>query len=206
MTEDALDTWLRLRSEVPWTEPGDVRTPVAGRRDGAEHHIRTVEAERSRARAAGLLAALRASRRDAAARRRLDFALMSEWQRQVLQVPEAPYRVTDAYAKQGRERYGPRPLEEFNACLAECEPGPVPLPSRAARAYLDVCFFHPFGDGNARAALLTLLFVLAREQVMLDHLGPLPALVRHADDPDTGPQLVRLLHILIRQTAAPRRP
>ncbi|MGW1544243.1 Fic family protein [Streptomyces sp. NPDC002309] len=31
----------------------------------------------------------------------------------------------------------------------------VPLVSRAARAYLDVAFFHPFPDGNARLAMLT---------------------------------------------------
>ncbi|MFF0305236.1 Fic family protein [Streptomyces sp. NPDC004562] len=44
----------------------------------------------------------------------------------------------------------------------------LPRTARAARAYLDVCCFHPFDDGNARAALLTLPFVLAREGVTLD--------------------------------------
>ncbi|MET7621918.1 hypothetical protein [Streptomyces sp. NPDC005408] len=34
-------------------------------------------------------------------------------------------------------------------------------------AYLDVCFFHPFGDGNARSAFLALIFVLDREGVAL---------------------------------------
>lgn len=38
----------------------------------------------------------------------------------------------------------------FDACLAESGVSDVPL---TARLYLDVCFFHPFHDGNGRAAL-----------------------------------------------------
>ncbi|MGW6646680.1 Fic family protein [Streptomyces iakyrus] len=49
---------------------------------------------------------------------------------------------------------------------------PLPLTARAARVYLDVCFFHPFDDGNARAAFLTLVFVLAREGIALDRVSP----------------------------------
>ena len=199
--DDALRAWLRVRGTVPWAELGSAETRVIARRDGAAHHIRTVERARSSARAAGLLAALHQVRQDAAAGHDLDFALLSDWQRLVLAVADAPYRTTDAYAKRGRERYGPRPLEEFDARLREAAPGPVPLPSRAARAYLDVCFYHPFADGNGRAALLALLFVLAREEVVLDHLGPLPATARRADDPDSAVELVRLLHVLIRQTS-----
>lgn len=41
-------------------------------------------------------------------------------------------------------------------------------PWPAARAYLDICFFHPFDDGNARSAFLALLFVLAREGITLN--------------------------------------
>ncbi|MFF8844351.1 hypothetical protein ACF08N_16805 [Streptomyces sp. NPDC015127] len=54
----------------------------------------------------------------------------------------------------GRERQGARRA--------------APLSAGAARAYLDVCFFHPFDDGNARSAFLALVFVLAREGVALD--------------------------------------
>ncbi|WSD11282.1 Fic family protein [Streptomyces hirsutus] len=49
----------------------------------------------------------------------------------------------------------------------------MPLPSRAARTYLDILFFHPFEDGNARAAMSALAFVLAREGVLLDQVHPL---------------------------------
>ncbi|MEV0804914.1 hypothetical protein [Micromonospora sp. NPDC050200] len=36
----------------------------------------------------------------------------------------------------------------FEDCLAEATDD-LPLPSRAARVYLDVAFFHRFDDGNA---------------------------------------------------------
>ncbi|MFE9727345.1 hypothetical protein ACFYQ5_28065 [Streptomyces sp. NPDC005794] len=47
----------------------------------------------------------------------------------------------------------------------------LPASDRAARACLDVCFFHPFDDGNASSAFLALLFVLAREGVALNGVG-----------------------------------
>jgi prophage maintenance system killer protein len=37
--------------------------------------------------------------------------------------------------------------------------------------YLDVCFFHPFDDGNARSAFLAALFVLVREGIVLESTG-----------------------------------
>ncbi|MFD8236596.1 hypothetical protein ACFV20_32565 [Streptomyces sp. NPDC059696] len=64
----------------------------------------------------------------------------------------------------------------LDACLAESADDartPLPLAARAPRAYLDVCFFHPFDDGNARCVFLTLLFVLVREGIALD--GVIPA-------------------------------
>ncbi|MEU2747587.1 Fic family protein [Streptomyces collinus] len=60
---------------------------------------------------------------------------------------------------------------------------PLPLTARAARAYLDVCFFHPFDDGNARAAFLTLVYVLAREGITLDGVILLRRVAFHADEP-----------------------
>ncbi|GAA3377429.1 hypothetical protein GCM10020367_53100 [Streptomyces sannanensis] len=119
---------------------------------------------------------------------------------------EVPFRDVPAFAKQGRERYGidGATRDMFDGCLAENRSVPAKrtsLSSRAARTYLDVCFFHPFADGNARAALLALVFVLAREGVVLDHLGPLSALARRADCADSASELVRLLEILIRHTA-----
>ncbi|GAA3477729.1 hypothetical protein GCM10018966_022590 [Streptomyces yanii] len=37
----------------------------------------------------------------------------------------------------------------LDTCLAQATAPALPLNPRAARALLDVCFFHPFEDGNA---------------------------------------------------------
>jgi hypothetical protein len=63
-------------------------------------------------------------------------------------------------------------------------------------------FFHPFEDGNARAAMLALAFVLARDGVSLDEAHPLQV-TRWADDADGAAELAVLLGILI--TATQRR-
>ncbi|MFB4279523.1 hypothetical protein ACBJ59_29840 [Nonomuraea sp. MTCD27] len=61
------------------------------------------------------------------------------------------------------------------------------MTARAARAHLDVCFFHPFGDCNARAAFLALLFVLAREGVALDDVSLLRRVSFQAGAPEDPP-------------------
>ncbi|MFJ8942455.1 Fic family protein [Streptomyces sp. NPDC102395] len=100
----------------------------------------------------------------------MEFALPGGWQHDVLAATAAPLRVSDAYAKAGRERYGltSHTEAEFHLCLRETADPDIPL---AARAYLDVTFFHPFTDGNARAALLTLVHVLPREGIVIPEVG-----------------------------------
>lgn len=119
----------------------------------------------------------------------------------VLGVPQIVFRQGDAYAKGGRERYAltPDTHADFERCLRESTDSMVPLASRAARAYLDVAFFHPFPDGNARLAMLTLGHVLEREGVRLDRTGPLQT-TRYADDADGAADLAALVGILIRAT------
>jgi fido (protein-threonine AMPylation protein) len=58
-----------------------------------------------------------------------------------------------------------------------------------------MCFFHPFDDANGRAALLTMGFVLAREKVFLDEVGPV-RVRRYADDAVGALALARLIHVL----------
>ncbi|OEV39151.1 hypothetical protein HS99_0018470 [Kitasatospora aureofaciens] len=125
---------------------------------------------------------------------------MAAWQREVLGETEAPFRENDAYAKAGRERYArtPRTQSDFAACLREATDPEVALAARAARAYLDVAFFHPFADGNARAALLTLTHVLAREDVILPEVGPLQT-TRYPDDPAGAADLATLIGVLNRR-------
>ncbi|CAL9325830.1 Fic family protein [Streptomyces sp. SudanB182_2057] len=110
------------------------------------------------------------------------------------------------FAKTGRERYGTGPdiRARLDACLAESTKDttrPLPLTARAARAFLDICFFHPFDDGNARCALLACLFVLTREHVALDDVR------LQAEEPQDALTLARYidlhLHETRRRTAVP---
>lgn len=194
---DHLAAWLRVRATVPWRDARaaptvPAYTPV---RDGAAHDVRAFDHARDPARAIALLAALDRVRADAAGTP-LTFALLAGWQRLVLGAP-AVFRTVPAYAKDGRERYGTTSREVFDACLAESADPALPLAARAARAYLDVCFFHPFADGNARSAFLTLVFVLAREGVVLDQVGPVRRTRRRADVPGDALALADLVASLV---------
>ncbi|UIX28561.1 Fic family protein [Streptomyces sp. GQFP] len=126
---------------------------------------------------------------------------MANWQRTVLRRPSVGFRTAPAFAKGGRERYGltPDTPARFARRLSESTRPDLPLPSHAAWTYLDVLFFHPFEDGNARAAMLALAFVLAREGVHLDQVHPLQA-TRWADEAEGAADLAVLLGILISAT------
>ncbi|POX58736.1 hypothetical protein C3492_36420 [Streptomyces sp. Ru62] len=152
-----------------------------------------------------LLTALDLAFADAEQGRPLTFALMAKWQRTVLGHDLVGFRTMPGFAKGGRERYGLVPDAQalFEHCLSGSVEPYLPLPSRAALAYLDILFFHPFEDGNARAAMLALAFVLACEGVLLDQVHPLQT-TRWADDAEGAANLAMLLGILI--TAAKRRP
>ncbi|MGW1893999.1 Fic family protein [Streptomyces sp. NPDC002004] len=196
---DSLSVWLRVRREADWQ-----RAPVLQRippdRDGFRSWCEGPVRQRDPIRAERLLAAYTLAREDAARRTPLDFALLAGWQREVLAAPGAPFRVSDAYAKAGRERYAltPRTQADFDSCLHETTDPNIPLAARAARAYLDVAFFHSFTDGNARAALLTLVHVLAREEIVLPEVGPLQT-TRYADDPAGAADLATLIGVLNRR-------
>ncbi|MFE6857546.1 Fic family protein [Nocardia sp. NPDC057668] len=151
------------------------------------------------ARVERVCAALAAERSDS----ELTFERLAEWHRIAMGAGEIErFRVLPAFAKGGRERYGvdATTAGEFANCLREgAEPGMAPA-ARAARVYLDVCFFHPFSDGNGRAAMLAFDHVLGRAGVVLDQAGPVFAVSRRADDPEGARELVRLVDILIAAT------
>lgn len=205
---DHLRRWIAVREAVPWKEAPDGAAdgPVTPSSDGAAEDIRAFDGAVDPARAAGLLAALELVRADAARGASLDFALLRGWQRHVLDTPQPPpFRSLPAFAKQGRERYGigPDTRDRLDACLAESAPGgerPLPLTARAARAYLDVCFFHPFDDGNARSAFLALVFVLAREGVTHNTVRLLRRITFHADDPQDALTLARYVDVHLTET------
>ncbi len=48
--------------------------------------------------------------------------------------------------------------------------------------YLDICYFHPFEDGNARAARLALDHVLTSSGLALHAAGPVFLVARRALD------------------------
>ncbi|MEU5791476.1 Fic family protein [Micromonospora purpureochromogenes] len=114
--------------------------------------------------------------------------------------PASAPDVVRSLAPAASEPTRPPTAEGFRRCLGQAtEPG-VPPAGRAARAYLDVAFFHPFADGNGRAAMLALYFVLVRDRAVPDLAAPVLRTVRRADDPDGAADLVRLLDVLIAAT------
>lgn len=206
---DHLERWLGVRETVSWREApdGGGDGPVTPSRDGAAEDIRGFDGAVDAARAEGLLAALELLRTQAAGGAPLDFALLQGWQQHVLGTPQPPpFRDVPAFAKAGRERYGigPETRARLDTCLAEsvkdAHRPPIPLTARAARAYLDVCFFHPFADGNARSAFLALVFVLAREGVALDGVRLLRRVTFQADEPEDAMILARYVNVHLAET------
>ncbi|HVI03134.1 MAG TPA: Fic family protein [Enhygromyxa sp.] len=153
--------------------------------DGHRRFIEGLERRRDRVRADRMRAALGSCRKAARSNKPLDFDLLARWNAMLLGQQHSRYRDTDAYAKDGRERYGTEVGEPtFVAYLSEANDASVPITIRAARVYLDVCFFHPFADGNARTARLALDWVLAREGFGLHLAEPAFMLARAANDAD----------------------
>ncbi|WP_405490611.1 Fic family protein [Streptomyces sp. NBC_00096] len=215
---DSLATWQRIRARVPWsahglsagtTHPHPAPHPP-GDQDSLTAWVEACARPRGQARADRLLSALALVRDDAIHRAPLTFGLLAGWQRLVLGA-DTHFRDGDAYAKGGRERYAltPHTRTDFARCLAEATAPGLPLPARAARVYLDVAFFHPFPDGNGRAALLTLAYVLLREDTHLARVGPLQT-ARYPDDPHGAASLADLVSLLTRggghQVLRPERP
>ncbi|CAN3985695.1 Fic family protein [Kitasatospora purpeofusca] len=207
---DHLERWIEVRASVPWPvgEGSDDGGPVTPARDGAAEDFRSFDAAIDPARAAGLLTALELVRADAARGAALDFELLRGWQQHVLGTPEPPpLRTRPAFAKGGDERYGigPDTRARLDACLAQADDARLSPAARAARAHLDVCFFHPFDDGNGRAALLTLVFVLARAGVTLDSVVLVRRFGRRADDPQDALDLCRTVEFCIGRSRAAAR-
>jgi hypothetical protein len=195
---DTLAIWRQVRQAARWEHAAEhVCGPARTARDGIAEHL----AKRKYG-AGDVLAALELVRADAAEGGPLTFARLEAWQRVVLAEVRAPFRTTSAWSRAGRERYAYRDElpEAFEACLAEATDPAVPLPSRAARVYLDVLFFHPFVDGNGRSAALALYFVLAREGVVLDRAAPLLMTRWPASDPRGAEGLAGFVAVLVEQT------
>lgn len=181
-TVDCLAEWIRVRGETRWASERLV-SPEAVRRDGHRQFIETVDQAREPQRAARMLAALAAAREAAQAGEPLSFDRLRAWQCIVLG-EETDFRRAPAMAHGGAERYGLQSdtRTSFERCLVEATDASLPSVTRAARLYLDVCYFHPFPDGNARAARLALDYVLTTDGLGLHAAGPIFLVARRVMD------------------------
>jgi hypothetical protein len=195
---DSLRDWLNVRSRVSWNTIASAAAPARTGRDSIADYV-----ERRGDGGDELSEALDQVRIAAATGAPLTFGLLAGWQAAVLGVPSAAFRSGPAWAKRGRERYHWEPglPEQFERHLAEANDARTPLASRAARAYLDICFYHPFDDGNGRAALLTLAFLLERENVVLERAAPILRTAWYAHDRRAAAALTRLIDRNARSSA-----
>lgn len=192
---DSLAVWLAIR-ETAFTVPGldAVNRPV--RRDAHRAYIETRDRAREPVRAERMLAALDACRSSASRREPLTFGLLASWQQLVLGTDAPPpWRTTDAFARHVRYAYSPDLPARFETAIAEAN-GADTEAVRAVRVYLDICFFHPFADGNARSARLALDYVLTCAGLGLHAIDPIIVVARSTDDTSGVYTMTGMLRLL----------
>ncbi|HET9953132.1 MAG TPA: Fic family protein [Polyangiaceae bacterium] len=179
---DSLREWLGEREKIRWGRER-ICHPEPVSRDGHQRFIDTLDSARSPERARRMSQALEAARRAAHHDIPLTFDLIRQWQSLVLGT-EVEFRDGVAFSHGGAERYGldAHTRRRFDQCLAEATESSLPSVVRAARVYLDVCYFHPFPDGNARAARLALDYVLTRDGLALHAAEPIFLVARRVGD------------------------
>ncbi|MDI6106059.1 Fic family protein [Actinoplanes sp. NEAU-A12] len=190
---DQLTTWLRVREQVLWRDiVPHLPTPIRAVRDGFTAHAWIGEDQRRRSL---LLAAYDDVRCAAATSPGLTTNMTARWNGMLRGIPAPGFRRGPAFAKKERERYGLHAdtQQRYESCLAEATDLAIPVAARAARAYLDVAFFHPYDDGNARLGGLVLHFVLLNAGVELDEVGPILTTVRRADDSEGAAGLAHMV-------------
>jgi Fic family protein len=102
----------------------------------------------------------------------LNWTTMATVQGIVLRSDRVEFRNCDAYARDGTDRYAwfPELQAMFERKIEADADSPCNPIAKAVRTYLDIIFFHPFVDGNARAARLWFEFLLRRERVCFPSL------------------------------------
>ena len=99
--------------------------------------------------------------------RTLTLAMLTKWHATACP-DDGPREEPWAWAKGGGERYSldndllDRRLQSLGQPFASC-----------LRAYLDILFFHPFSDGNSRAARLAFHFLASRDGLQFRIADPL---------------------------------
>ena len=173
---DCLDRWLEGResSEAHFEHFPSLYPPL--RSDGHAIYIKYKEKDDR------MWSALQTSRRWAETSEPLTLSVLKQWQSLILGRQDIHLRTTDAFAKRGRERYSVSLLPRFEEFLSQANDDNLAPPWRGALLYLDICFFHPFQDGNARLARLALDAVLVRAGFALNYIEPLLVVARAAED------------------------
>jgi Fic/DOC family len=172
--------WAATRRQLTVIDD-PIRYPPLGR-DGHRLWIQSTEAARDPVRAQRMERAV-LHLRVAVEAQPLDLASLVAAQQ--IAVPEQPgLRSTVAWAKAGREFYSvPNDLPGvFAGYLADAMNDQDDVALRAARLYLDICFLHPFKDGNGRMARLALDAVLWRAGFQLRAVSALFNLERDPSD------------------------
>jgi len=203
---DALSAWLAIRDAAFTCPPGSPsRDPVQS--DAHRRYIDGPERARDPLRSRNMAAALEVCRASALQGEPITFGRLASWQALVLGEERVEFRTADAYAKDGRERYpiAPDTRTQFEKALSQANEPTTPLAVRAARAYLDVCFFHPFDDRNGRSARLALDHTLTKEGLALPSVEPLFVVGRAADDSHGARCFASVLDHLTGPPAALRR-
>lgn len=121
------------------------------------------------------MAAIQEVDRMATAGHGVSWELLTCIQQHVLGLENIAFRNGPAYAKGGGELYAfhPHLPSAFANKVARDHRDELHPLIKAVRLYLDICFFHPFCDGNARAARLAFQFILQRDGVSMREIGPL---------------------------------
>jgi hypothetical protein len=145
-----------------------------------------------RAREARFLAALARVRALADAREPLTWTRLVDVQAEVLGT-RVGFRTGPAFARGGAHRYLYAPdLEELFTRKVEADARERCHPvAQAVRLYLDLAFFHPFPDGNARAARLWFEYCLRRARLPTPPLPPWVLLPKPAGDAERYGRFVR---------------
>lgn len=90
----------------------------------------------------------------------LSFDLLCSWISLINPENPAVFRTLPAFAKDGLEFYPYSSEVPFQFIQLINEETDVHFIERACKLYLDICFFHPFDDGNSRLARVAFDFIL----------------------------------------------
>lgn len=218
MKQDALVQHYEATSLIDWRTPSPrlserlkALCTTSSPNDAHIKYVNQFDAQRSIDRAECMRRAIRTARENAFSGAELTIKLLQDWQREVVGISDVSFRRGPAFAKGGLEVYGLDETTEdvFAEKLIQDSRDTVHSLSKAIRVYLDICFVHPFENGNARAARLAFDFYLTRGGFAVSDVRPLFALPRVAGRKDDYLDFLQLAVLLCEKTqpdAAHQRP